>query len=56
MKVKLFDFEHEKDLEQAVNTFLKDKNEIIEIQYQTSHFSFGNEQIFSFSCLILYKG
>ena len=55
MKVKLFDFEHEVDLEKAVNDFIKDKKEVISIQYQTSHFSFNSEQIYSFSCLICYK-
>ncbi len=56
MKVKLFDFEHEKDLEDAINQFLsKDKPEIKSIQYQTSHFENKGEQIYSFSCLILYR-
>ena len=55
MMVKLFDFEHENDLEKAVNNFLKDKVEVINILYQTSHFSHNGEQIYSFSCLIFYK-
>lgn len=56
MKVKLFDFEHEEDLEKAVNEFLlKSKVEVKSIQYQTSHFSVNSEQIYSFSCLILFK-
>ena len=56
MKVKLFDFEHEEDLEKALNTFLENKKiEIKSINYQTSHFSNNGEQIYSFSCLILYK-
>lgn len=56
MKVKLFDFEHENDLEEAVNNFLKDnKIEVKNICYQTSHFAINGEQIYSFSCLILYK-
>lgn len=56
MKVKLFDYEHEKDLEDAINKFLQEnKVEIKNICYQTSHFAFNSEQIYSFSCLILYK-
>ena len=56
MKVKIFDFEHELDLEEAINSFLQNKTlEIIDIKYQTSHFYAGNEQLFSFSVLILYK-
>lgn len=56
MKVKLFDFEHEQDLEEAVNNFFKEKKiDVQQICYQTSHFAFNGEQIYSFSCLILYK-
>lgn len=54
MKVKIFDFEHEEDLEKAVNEFIAGKPKIIDIQYQTSHFDCNGEQIFSFSCLIMY--
>lgn len=55
MKVKIFDFEHELDLEEAVNLFLSDEVELVNIFYNTSHFFAGNEQVFSFSVLILYK-
>lgn len=55
MNVKIFDFEHELDLESAINAFLSDDIELINIYYQTSHFYAGNEQLFSFSALILYK-
>lgn len=55
MKVKIFDFEHEKDLEEAVNEFLEDKEiEIKKIEYTVSHFFAINEQVYSFSVLILY--
>lgn len=54
MKVKILDFEHEEDLEKAVNDFILGKNKIISIQYQTSHFECNGEQIYSFSCLIMY--
>ena len=56
MNVKIFDFEHEQDLEDAINVFLQNKGiELIDVKYQTSHFYAGNEQLFSFSALILYK-
>ena len=56
MKVKLFDAEHEKDLEKEINAFLKDdKVEIKSIHYCPSHFFGNGEQIFSFSCLIAYE-
>ena len=56
MVVKIFDFEHEIDLENAINDFLKTENiKIVNIYYQTSHFYAGNEQVFSFSALILYQ-
>lgn len=54
-KVKIFDYEHEKDLELAINNFLKGNNKIIDIKYQTSHFSHENRQIYSFSALIIYE-
>lgn len=54
MLVKIFDFEHEIDLENAINDFINDKN-IISISYQTCHFHAMDEQIFSFSALILYE-
>ena len=50
MKVKLFDAEHEKDLEKEINEFLRDeKIDIRYIQYSTSHFFGNGEQIYSFS-------
>ncbi|MCI5582669.1 MAG: sporulation protein Cse60 [Anaeroplasma sp.] len=55
MKVKLFDFEHEEDLEKAVNKYLKTIDNVIQIQYQTSHFSHDGEQIYSFSCMIIIQ-
>ena len=56
MKVKIFDFEHEADLESAINEFINEEDiEFLNIHYQTSHFYAGNEQLFSFSALILYK-
>lgn len=54
MQVKIFDFEHEIDLENAVNLFIKDKT-IISISYQTCHFQALDEQIYSFSVMIFYE-
>lgn len=54
MKVKIIDEGHEKDLESAVNEFIKDK-EIIDIKFQVAVGVFAEEQIFCFSAMILYK-
>lgn len=54
MKVKIFDFEHEKDLEDEINSFIFDKN-IIDIKYQVSTSIYAEEQIYCYSALILYK-
>ena len=55
MKVKLFDFEDETDLEKAMNKCLDDLNgEIIDIKYQIASFAQGEEQIYSFSAMIIY--
>lgn len=54
MKVKLFDFESEKDLEEAINDFLDDDIEVIDIKYQVSMGLFSEEQIYCFSALIVY--
>lgn len=55
MMVKIFDFEHEEDLELAVNKFLANDIEVVDIKYQVSNYSCNGEQIYSFSCMILYK-
>jgi hypothetical protein len=56
MEVKLFDFEHEEDLEDAINLFLKEEKKIKveKISYQVSNFGINGEQIYSFSCMILF--
>ena len=54
MKVKIFDVEHEKDLEDEINNFIEDK-EVFDIKYSTSIAVSGEEQIFCFSALIVYK-
>lgn len=50
----MFDCEHEKDLEKEVNKFIESRNDIIDIKYQASHFYDNKEQIFSFSCMVIY--
>lgn len=55
MKVKIFDFEDEGDLEEAINNFLKElEGNVVEIKYQVSSFPSGEEQIYCFSAMIIY--
>ena len=55
MKVKIFDFEDEKDLEEEINVFLDElEGEVIEIKYQVSSCVYSEEQIFCFSAMIVY--
>ena len=56
MKVKIFDESHESDLEGAINSFIeKDKPDIIDIKFSVSNSIYGDEQIYCFSAMILYK-
>ena len=55
MKVKVFDFEDEGDLEKAVNDFLLDDIDVIDIKYAVSSAIFSDEQIFCFSAMIIYN-
>ena len=56
MKVKLFDESDEKDLENDINNFIKKDNpDIIDIKYSVSNSVYSDEQIYCFSCLIIYK-
>ena len=54
MKVKLFDMEDEKDLEKAINDFLDDDMDVIDIKYQVSSSIYSEEQIYCFSAMIVY--
>lgn len=55
MKVKIFDFEDEKDLEDEVNEFLSEMDgDVIDIKYQVSVSMFSEEQVFCFSAMIVY--
>lgn len=55
MKVKVFDESHEKDLEESINNFLKEEIEVIDIKFDVSVSAFGEEQIYCFSALVMYK-
>ena len=55
MKVKIFDEEHEKDLEEDINKFLEENNpEVIDIKLSNSCCMYGEEQIYCFTALIMY--
>ena len=54
MKVKVFDENHEKDLEASINDFLENVEEVIDIKFSVS-VAISEEQIYCFSALILYK-
>ena len=56
MKVKLFDESHELDLEKSINKFLSEKEiNLIDIKYQVSITVCGEDQIYCFSAMIIYK-
>lgn len=57
MLVKIFDEEHEKDLELVVNDFLiRNKEiEVIDIKYTVAITYDEREQIYCYSCLIMYN-
>lgn len=57
MFVKIFDENHELDLERKVNDFLSDfeTEDIIDIKYSVATLYDGRSQIYCFSCLIMIK-
>lgn len=56
MKVKLFDESHELDLEKSVNKFLSEKEvDVLDIKYQVALSMNGEEQIYCFSAMVIYK-
>lgn len=56
MKVKVFDENHEKDLESDINEFLNEGlYDIIDVRYQVAIAMFGDEQLYCFSALLLYE-
>jgi len=55
--VKVFDKEHEKDLEAAVNDFLarlKD-GQLIDVKYSVAAMESEGEQIYCFSAMVIYR-
>ncbi len=54
MKVKLFDEECERDLENCINEFLLSNIDVIDIKYQVAVGINGEEQIYCFSAMIIY--
>lgn len=56
MHVKLFDENHENDLETSINEFLKGDNyDIIDIKYQVAITMYGEDQIYCFSAMVIYN-
>ena len=56
MKVKVFDENHEMDLEESINKFLKENDiDVVDIKFSTSIGIIGEEQIYCFSALIIYS-
>ena len=56
MKVKIIEKQHELDLEDGINDFLKKGYKIKEMQYQVAIVQpTGDDIIYSFSCMILYE-
>ncbi|WP_409251711.1 sporulation protein Cse60 [Bacillus sp. SCS-153A] len=59
IQVKVFDYEHEKDLERDMNSFLKsvDEDSIVDIKYHVAAMpeDDDDEQIYCFSAMIVYK-
>ena len=56
MKVKIFDENHESDLENSINEFLGNiSGQVIDIKYQVSIGVFGDDQIYCFSAMIVYE-
>lgn len=58
IQVKLFDREHEKDLEVEMNRFLKgmDEQKLVDIKYNVAAMpEEEEEQIYCFSAMIIYR-
>ncbi|MFD2446479.1 sporulation protein Cse60 [Bacillus sp. CGMCC 1.16607] len=58
IQVKVFDKEHEKDLEAEMNHFLKkiDETSLIDIKYNVAAMSEEeDEQIYCFSAMVIYR-
>ncbi len=55
MRVRVFDENHEEDLEETINNFLEDERiNVIDIKYQVAIMQINLEQIYCYSALIMY--
>lgn len=57
MQVKLFDCEHEQDLEEEINHFLSDleQRQVVDIKYNIAAIrEVEDEQIYCFSAMVMY--
>lgn len=57
IQVKVFDEEHEDDLTEAINEFLKEEDSIHiqDIKFSTAISESEDEQIYCFSALVIYS-
>ena len=55
VKVKVFDEENESDLENKINSFIDNVDEIYDIKYNVAVGISGEDQIYCFSALIMYE-
>jgi len=57
IQVKIFDEEHEEDLEEKINDFLEDLDEdqLIDIKYQISTLYDYKDQVYCYTAMIIYK-
>ena len=55
MKVKVFDESHEKDLENAINAFLLNVSDLLDIKYSVAIATNGEEQIYCFTAMVIYR-
>lgn len=55
LRVKVFDENHERDLENSINSFLSTIDyEVVDIKFNVSCSMFAQEQLFCFSAMIIY--
>ncbi len=56
MKVRIFDENHEKDLEGSINEFISGNElNIVDIKYQVSIAISGDDQIYCFTAMVIYN-
>ena len=55
LRVKVFDENHERDLENSINSFLSTIDyKIIDVKFNVSCSMFAQEQLFCFSAMVIY--